>query len=83
MGGEDLIKGTILGLLGAGTLCLLGLGSLAGNSSSALGTILIVVGFVWGTILLFVLSFQLLEYGLTGILHDIGQNEEHDRWNRW
>ena len=78
-----MITGTILRLFAAGGLCLLGLATLGGGSGSAIGIGLLAVGFIWGTILLFVLSAQLLEYGLSGIVHDINRNQEHDPWNRW
>ncbi len=78
-----MIRGTILRLFGAGGLCLLGLATFAGGSSSGIGILLLAVGFIWGTILLFVLSAQLLEYGLSGIVHDINGDQEHDPWNRW
>ncbi len=78
-----MIKGTILGLLAAGSLMLLGVSSDQDGIASPLGIILLGVGFVWGTILLFVLSAQLLLYGLSGIAHDIGQAQERDPWKRW
>jgi len=77
------IKGTILGLFGACGVGLLGLLMLMDSSSNVIGVLLLCVGFVWGTVLLFVLSAQLLMYGLTGIAHDIGAAHDRDPWNRW
>ncbi|CAN5649943.1 hypothetical protein BH20CHL7_BH20CHL7_16500 [soil metagenome] len=78
-----MITGTLLRLLAAGGLMLLGVASFGGGTVSALGFVLLAVGFVWGTILLFVLSAQLFMYGITGIAHDIGLSQEDDPWNRW
>lgn len=78
-----MIKRTILRLLSAGGLGLFGLLILAGDTSNVVAIGMLAVGFVWGTIELFVLSTQLLMCGLTGIAHDNDQAQKHDPWNRW
>ena len=78
-----MIKRTILRLLGAGVLGLLGLGFLAGDTDNVFAMGMIVVAFLWGTVEMFILSAQLLMYGLSGIIHDLDQSQRHDPWNRW
>lgn len=78
-----MIKETLLRLVIAWTMAAAGVGLLANDLNNLLGIALFGLGFVWGTLLLFFLSFQLLVYGLSGIIHDIDENRKRDRWNRW
>lgn len=83
IGDPTIIKGTFFRLVIAGGMTLAGLAVIADDHSNVFGIALLGIGFVWGTILLFVLSAQLLLYGVSGILHDIKATQEHDPWNRW
>jgi hypothetical protein len=78
-----MIRATLLRLVVAWGMALAGAGLMANDLDNLLGLGLLVVGFIWGTVLLFVLAGQLLVFGLSGLLHDIDTTRERDPWNRW
>lgn len=75
-----MIGSTLVRLAQAGLISLAGLVWLAKDNGNLLAGALVALGLVWGTMLLFILSYYLLVYGLSGLLDDIEANRRRDRW---
>jgi hypothetical protein len=78
-----MIRLSLLRLLLAGALMASSLLFYSPGGNNGLAVLLVVVGGGWGLIELFIFSFLLMAYGITGIVHDVGAMNERDPWHRW
>jgi hypothetical protein len=80
---KNVIRASIVRLLLAGGLILIGLAIYRPDGDDGVAYLLMLIGIGWGLLELLILCGLVFMYGVSGLIHDASAVDERDPWHRW